>query len=430
MVGLLLLSFFVISLLTNILGPIIPDIIRDFHVSLGAAGFLVFSFFIAYGVMSIPAGLLVQVLHEKFAMVASLVTAAAGALCFARFPGYHVAMISLFVIGAGMATLQVAINPLLRVTGGEEHFALNEVLAQFLFGAASFVSPWIYSYLVVHLTDTSRPRNAIVDLLRRITPQSLPWVSIYWVFACVAIALVLLLVVSRFPQVEQTEEERPGTRQMYGSLLRQSTVWLYFFAIFAYVGCEQGISNWISEFLSRYHGFDPHTVGAHATSWFWGLMTLGCLVGMFLMKLFDSRRILLGVAAGAIIALSFALFGSARMSLMAFPAIGLFASVMWPTLISLGLNSVSEYHGSLTGILATGIMGGAIVSAAIGRAGDSVGLRWALCILYVNFGFIFSVGIWARPLINNATIWTKQENVRASAAPSRAKGLVVKEDRS
>ena len=227
-VGLVLLSFFVISLLTNILGPIIPDIIRDFHVSLGAAGFLVFSFFIAYGVMSIPAGLLVQLLHEKAVMVVSLITATAGALCFALFPGYQVAVVSLFVIGAGMATLQVAINPLLRVAGGEEHFALNEVLAQFLFGAASFISPWIYSYLVVHLTGSTQASNWIIRVLHRITPASLPWVSIYWVFACVAIALVLLLLVSRFPRVTQTEEERPGTRQMYGSLLRQRTVWLYF----------------------------------------------------------------------------------------------------------------------------------------------------------------------------------------------------------
>lgn len=425
-VGLVLLSFFVISLLTNILGPIIPDIIRDFHVSLGAAGFLVFSFFIAYGVMSIPAGLLVQLLHEKAVMVASLITATVGALCFALFSGYQVAVVSLFVIGAGMAALQVAINPLLRVAGGEEHFALNEVLAQFLFGAASFISPWIYSYLVVHLTGSTQASNWIIRVLHRITPASLPWVSIYWVFACVAIALVLLLLVSRFPRVTQTEEERPGTRQMYGSLLRQRIVWLYFFAIFAYVGCEQGISNWISEFLSRYHGLDPHTLGAHTTSWFWGLMTLGCLAGVGLMKLFDSRRILLGAAAGAILALSFALFGSAHVSMLGFATIGLFASVMWPTLISLGLNSVAEYHGSLTGILATGIMGGAIVSAAIGRLGDSMGLRGALCVLYVNFGFIFSVGLWARPLINNATIWTKRENGLSASVPSRGEGLVVK----
>lgn len=410
MVGLVLLSFFVISLLTNILGPIIPDIIRDFHVSLAAAGLLVFSFFIAYGVLSIPAGLFVQLFHEKIAMGVSLIAAAAGALCFAIFPSYPVALASLFVIGAGMATLQVAINPLLRVAGGEEHFAQNEVFAQFLFGAASFVSPWIYSWLVAHLSHPRPNESGFIRILARHTPSSLPWVSIYWIFTVVAVAMLVLVVASRFPKVEATEQEQPGTRDMYASLLRQRIVWLYFFAIFAYVGCEQGVSNWMSEFLSRYHGLDPHTVGAHATSWFWGTMTLGCLVGVVLLKLFDSRRILLGAATGAIASLSFALFGSAHVSVFAFSAIGLFASVMWPTLISLALNSVPAYHGSLTGILATGIMGGAIVSVLIGRMGDTVGLRWALCLLYANFAFIFSVGVWARPLINNATVWNKKES--------------------
>jgi len=410
-VGLVLLSFFVISLLTNILGPIIPDIIRDFHVSLSATGYLIFSFFIAYGVLSIPSGLLVQAFHEKVVMVGSLVTAAAGALCFALFPGYRIAVISLFTIGAGMAALQVAINPLLRVAGGEEHFALNEVLAQFLFGTASFVSPWLYSYLVVHLTGSPERDNAVVRLLRKVTPSAMPWVSIYWVFACIAVSLALVLVLSRFPKVEHADEERPGTGAMYRSLIRQRTVWLYFAAIFAYVGCEQGISNWISEFLSRYHGLDPHTSGAHATSWFWGLMTMGCLVGVGLMKLFDSRRIVLCAAAGALIALSFALFGSTNVSVRAFAMIGLFASVMWPTLISLALNSIAEFHGALTGILATGIMGGAVISAMIGRLGDTFGLRWSLCVLYLSFSYIFSVGLWARPLINNATLWNRRESV-------------------
>src|ERR1700687_3456646 len=123
MVGLVFLTFFVISLLTNILGPIVPDIIISFHVSLTAAGFLAFAFFIAYGVMSIPAGFLVDRFTEKPVMVLAFLVGALGSLSFALFPQYRVAIVSLFVIGAGMATLQVAVNPLLRVAGGEEHYA-------------------------------------------------------------------------------------------------------------------------------------------------------------------------------------------------------------------------------------------------------------------------------------------------------------------
>jgi fucose permease len=137
MVGLVFLIFFVMSLLTNVLGPLVPDIIGSFGVSLAAAALLPFSFFIAYGVMSIPAGFLIERHGEKPVMVSAFLFGAAGALSFAFHPSYTVAVISLFVMGGSMATLQVAINPLLRVSGGEEHFAFNSTFAQLIFGSAS-----------------------------------------------------------------------------------------------------------------------------------------------------------------------------------------------------------------------------------------------------------------------------------------------------
>ncbi|MFL6428548.1 MAG: MFS transporter, partial [Acidobacteriaceae bacterium] len=162
LIALIFLVFFVISLLSNILGPIVPDIIATFSVSLGAAGFLVFAFFIAYGVMSIPAGFLVERYSEKPVMIWAFLGAALGSIAFALHPTYKVAFVSLFVIGIGMAMLQVAINPLLRVAGGEENFALNETIAQLLFGSASFLSPWIYSYLVLNLPAGAQRANPLL----------------------------------------------------------------------------------------------------------------------------------------------------------------------------------------------------------------------------------------------------------------------------
>jgi len=408
MVVLVLLTFFVISLLTNIINAIVPDIISSFRVSLTAAGFLVFAFFIAYGVMSIPAGFLVERFTEKPVMIVSFIAATLGSLSFALFSRYNVAVVSLFAIGAGMATLQVAINPLLRVSGGEEHYAFNSALAQLVFGSASFISPRIYSYLVLNLKSPSGDPNFALRILGRLTPAELPWASIYWVFAVAAFAMVLVIVISRFPRVKHTDEERAGSLDMYRSLARQRVVWMYFVAMFAYTGCEQGTANWISSFLYQYHGFDPHTTGASAVSWFWGLLTAGCLIGLLLLKIFDSRHVLLGAASGALGCLSLALFGPAKVSLIAFPAIGLFCSVLWPIVMSLALNSVAEYHGSFSGIMGTGIMGAAVVPVIIGRIGDVVGLRGGMTFLYITFGVVLSVGFWAKPLISNATLSLKK----------------------
>src|ERR1700722_4672467 len=106
--------------------------------------------------------------------------------------------------------------------------------------------------------------------------------------------------------------------------------------------------------------------------------------------------------------------GPANVSVLAFPAIGLFASVVVPRVFSLALNSVSEHHGSFSGILSTAIVGGAVVPVIIGGIGDRVGLRIGLTFLYVTFGFVLSAGFWARPLISNATITLKKACAEAA----------------
>jgi len=415
MVVLVMITFFVISLLTNILGPIVPDIINSFQVSLTAAALLGFAFFIAYGVMSIPAGFLVELWREKPVMILAFFAGTLGSLSFALSPQYRVAMVSYFVIGAGMAVLQVAINPLLRVSGGEEHYAFYSSLAQFIFGSASFISPLIYSYLVLNLGHASTDANLLLRVLQRLTPANLPWASIYWIFAAATLVMIALLALSKFPRVEHTAEESAGSLEMYRSLLRKPVVWMYFVSMLAYVGCEQGTSQWMSKFLAQYHGFDPHTDGAAAVSWFWGLMTAGCALGMLLLKFVDSRKLLVATSIGALACLSAAVFGAAQVSLLSFKLIGLFASVMWPIVISLALNSVAEHHGSFAGILGTGMgIGGALVPVIIGRIGDRVGLRNGMLFLYVTFCVVLSVGFWAKPLVNNATVDLK----RAAAQPT------------
>jgi fucose permease len=407
-VALVFATFFVMSFLTNILGPIIPDIIQSFHVSLAAAALLPFSFFIAYGVLSVPAGFLVESWGEKKVMLVSFAVALVGALFFALLPVYRVSIVSLFLIGGSMAALQVAINPLLRVAGGEEHFAFNSAFAQLVFGSASFVSPQVYSYVVLRLGVFSTPKNFLLLILKRLVPVGLPWVSMYWIFTAVIIVMLTALSASRFPQVMRTEEEQAGAARMYAQLLRKPVVLLFFVSIFMYVGSEQGTADWISQFLAQYHGYDPHTTGATAVAWFWGLMTAGCALGMLLLKLFDSRKVLLGFSLGALASLTVALFGPGPAAKLAFPATGFCASVMWPVVISLGLNSVAEYHGPFAGILCAGIMGGAIVPLIIGRIGDTFGLRAGMMFLYLSFGWVLGVSFWAKPLIANVTLRNKK----------------------
>ncbi len=422
---LVFLVFFVISFLTNILGPLVPDLIEGFDLSLGLAGFLPFSFFVAYGVMSIPAGMLLERYREKRLMIGAFLLAFAGSLLFASTPTFAAALPSLFLIGIGMTMLQVAINPLLRTAGGEEHFAFLSVLGQLVFGSASFLSPLVYSYLVTRLEGGiggQNERGALVALLARQVPHELPWVSLYWLFAAVTLLMVALLAAVRLPRFELKEDERAGAWQTHRELLADRTVWLYFVGIFCYVGSEQGVANWISKFLATYHGLDPQVEGARAVAFFWGLMTAGCLLGLLLLKLFDSRRVLIGFTLAAIATLAIALAGPARVSYYAFMLMGFCLSVMWSVIFSLALNSVPRHHGSFSGILCTGIVGGAVVSLAVGWLGDRFGLRASMGLLFLTLGYILSIGFWARPLVANATaplreLWRPRRQAEV-AAPS------------
>jgi fucose permease len=233
---LILLIFFVISFLTNILGPLIPDIIKSFDLSIGLAGFLPFAFFVAYGVMSIPAGLLIEKYSQKQVLLWAFLLACAGALWFGLFPGFYVAMLSLFLIGVGMAMLQVVINPLLREAGGEQNFAFNSVLAQLFFGGASFLSPLLYSYLVknVHSGNDSFP----IVVLNKVVPENLQWVSLYWIFFLIALVMVFVIKFIHFPTVTLKEDERIEIGSAFKDLLANKYVLLYFIGIFAYVGIE------------------------------------------------------------------------------------------------------------------------------------------------------------------------------------------------
>ena len=143
---LIMMFWFTISFITNILGPLIPDIIDNFHLSdLAMAGFIPTSFFIAYALMSIPAGILIDRFGEKPVLFCGFLMPFVGTILFAMLHTYPALLASSFIIGLGMAMLQTVINPLQRAVGGEENYAFVAELAQFVFGAASFVSPLVYT---------------------------------------------------------------------------------------------------------------------------------------------------------------------------------------------------------------------------------------------------------------------------------------------
>jgi fucose permease len=409
MVVLVMVTFFVISFITNVLGAINPNAQQDFNLSLSLIGFLPFSFFLAYAVMSIPAGILVEKYTEKPVMIGAFILAFLAAFLFALIPGFRVFLLSLFTIGLGFAMLQVIINPLLRTSGGESNFAFYSAMAQLVFGLASYLSPLLYSYLLQNVH--SGHAAGLAKFLENLVPADVRFSSLYWVFTAITFAMIIFIWLLKFPKVDLTEEERIEVGSTLWSLFRNKTVVIFFIGLFAYVGTEQGISYWITKFLNTYHQIDPEGAGAVSLSRFWGLMTLGCLLGLVLLKIFDSKKVLFVFAIMTMIVLFIALTGSAKVSFYAFSLCGFTISIMYPVIFSLGLNSIPKHHGTFAGIMCTGIVGGAVVPLIIGSIAQYTGLRAAMFFIYVTVGYILFISIWARPIITNATITDRIKEV-------------------
>ena len=356
-----MIIFFVISFITNIIGPIIPELIENFNLSLSAAALLPFAFFIAYGVCSIPSGYFVEIYGEKKIILIALSIAFAGSLIFSIFSNYLTGIISLFLIGVGMSILQVAINPLLRNCSGPENFAFYSVLGQLFFGFASFLSPKLY--ILISKIDLLKTFPLLSE-----TPPN--WIIIYWGFCLLIIILSLIIQSISFPKIIILQEEKNTNYKSFENLLKSKWTYLYFVGIFFYVGTEQGINTWTSQFLYTYHNINPKIEGAKIISNFWGNMAIGTLIGLILIKTIDSKILLVFFSLLSMVLLSLGLFGKTWIALIAFSSLGFSISSMWSIIIALALNSFNKNHGALSGIMMTGICGGAIYPFIIGIIGD------------------------------------------------------------
>ena len=401
-VWMIMCGFFVISFVTNIIGPILPQATHDLHLTLAQAGILPFVFFIAY-LVSIPAGYLVDKCGEKFTIILAFIIGTVGSLIVTIHPTFFTFLVTLFVVGASVAMLQTAFWPLLRTSGGEENYSFNSVLSQMFFGTASFLGPIVYSYLVTNLPADANA-NFILCTLSKIVPANLSWVSIYWLNALITLFMIVVIALIKFPKVELKEEEKLEGFKTILKLLENKVVLIYFFGVFAYVGMEQGMGVWLSKFLQDYHGYDANTVGAYTIAIFWALQGIGSLLGIILLKLYDVKKVLKLFLILQLVAFSCALFGPAKLSLISFPVCGFLTSVMYGSIFSLGMNSLKTHHGSFSGILCTGIIGGAVIPLLVGTLGGITSLRVGMCLVYLTILYMLFIAVTAKPLVDNKTV--------------------------
>jgi fucose permease len=306
----------------------------------------------------------------------------------------------LFIIGCSLTAAQVLALPLLRQVVGAAKLAFHSTLNTCLYAIGAVGSPYLYTLIIRGISNPST--DFPYNLLHYLSTGSYAWAVVYWIFLIFFIMVVLIILVVKFPLIQLDQGEKIGNMESFKELLSNKKIYFYFFALFSYAACEQGNANWISQFLNTYHSIDPQTTGALVLSRHWLFFAFGCIMGIVLLKHFESRKILFWFTIAAMVSFVTAIFGNGNLATVSFPLVGLSHSVMWPIILALGMNSVKKHHGSLSGLLFAASTGGAFGVMMVGKLGDLFGLRWGFSFLMICYSIVGSVYFWSKPSTDNS----------------------------
>jgi len=390
------LAYFAFGMITNVLGVIIPEAIKQYSLTNFEGGLLAFSFFVAYFFFSIPTGLLLDRLGAKPLLVVGVTLMAFGCLFVVWANSYALLLAMTFAIGVGVTMVQTAGNPLIQHLDVLENYHRNLTLTIGFCGIGAFLGPF---------------------LLAAVRGSGHSWQSLYLVFALLCFVLLLLLAVSNFEGTRAAAGSKFRIDEI-GKLLTNPLVIAYCFGIFFYVGAEVGTASWIVKFFQNVHHTNIEVANSESTSLlskvlptlpalvvalFWGLQGTGRLVSGAILKKFGSRRILRIYSFLALALLLLAVFGSQTVSAIGFAACGFFTSVLFTLVFSGTINSFDEYQGTISGLLCTAIVGGAFIPVITGWVGDNHGMQKAMLVPAVCFGYVFLLSLFGKAKYEEGT---------------------------
>jgi len=387
--------FFMWGFLTSLNDILVPHLKSIFELSYARVMLIQFAFFSAYFLFSVPWSKVVNRIGYQSSMVVGLLTMAVGAFLFlpaASAASYPLFLSALVILAAGITGLQVAANPYVVVLGNPETASSRLDLTQAFNSLGTTIAPKLGGLLILSAAPFALER------LQQLAPQALhvyrveQAASVKMPYTVIGVALVLLAVLIgsfKLPKIE-TAAYRPGEK-VKDSIWRHPNLLFGAIGIFTYVGAEVSIGS----FLVNYFGL-PEIAGLSAktaagfVSFYWGCAMIGRFLGAGLLRRFKpgSLLALCAIFAGVLVTASMLLGGHTAMWTIL--AVGLFNSIMFPTIFSLGVAELGPLTGNGSGVLNMAIVGGAILPVIQGSIADHVGLHHAfvlpvICYLYILF---------------------------------------------
>jgi FHS family L-fucose permease-like MFS transporter len=388
--------FFMWGFITVLNDVLVPHLKSLFNLDYASAALIQFCFFGAYFLMSLPAGKVVSLLGCKNSIILGLVITGLGALGFlpaAAMPSYPLFLAALFILASGITLLQVAANPYVSLLGPSQGASSRLNLSQAFNSLGTALAPKFGGLLILSASVLAPTALAQLTSEQQLAYQLQQAQAVRLPYIGIALTLFLLaLVVHLFhlPAVQEMEEGETGPHP-YRDALRHPHLAFAVGAIFLYVGAEVSIGSFMINYISLPDiGAMPEARAAGYVSLYWLGAMIGRFVGAALLQKIDSRRLLAGFATMAALLLLTTMAGGGALAIWSVVAIGLFNSIMFPTIFTLGIEGLGPLTGRASSLLVMAIVGGALVPLAQGKLADRIGLHHAfvlpfLCYLYILF---------------------------------------------
>lgn len=411
--------FFMWGFITVLVDALIPRLRDIFELSYFEAGLVQFAFFTAYFVFSIPGGHLISKIGYKKGVVTGLLTMGIACLLFypaASFRIFPIFLLALFVLAGGITILQVAANPYVAALGPDETASSRLNLSQAFNSLGTTIAPLVSAAFILSSTVMSSAELSALNQAEQQAYYEAEAAAVqgpFMILAAVLIVLAIAFALFNLPKILEGDEHKSGSYKvaqrikhlMYGAL-----------GIFVYVGAEvtigsylvnyflsldvealvagspimAGVASYLSTIFSetKIQNMNASQLAGTYVFFYWGGAMVGRFIGSALLQKLNPGKLLSIYAIINILLLSVSMFTVGLVSFWSILSIGLFNSIMFPTIFTLAIKNLGENTAQGSGILCTAIVGGAIIPPLYGAAADRIGLQLALivpalCYLYI-----------------------------------------------
>ena len=378
--------FFLWGFITVLNDVLIPRLKGVFDLTYFEAMLVQFCFFGAYFIVSIPAGILVKQLGYKKGILTGLVVASIGCMLF--YPAvvvheYWLFLGALFVLAAGVTVLQVSANPYVAALGPEKTASSRLNLAQALNALGTTVGPYVGGILFFGTAGTLAASAASAESVK------VP----YLMLAAALLIIAIVFAFIKLPEIEGHKEENNPVNETR-SLTQAPHLTMGVFAIFCYVGGEVAIGSFLVNFFGEAHiaGLEEHAAAA-LISYYWGGAMVGRFIGSAALQKIAPSKALAFNACMVIALLLVTIFTQGNVALYAVLAIGLFNSIMFPTIFSVAIERLGSLTSKGSGWLCLAIVGGALVPLLQDYIADVVNIQQSFFVPLVCYVFIAWYGL-------------------------------------